>query len=441
MPASYDGVVSKALLLVSVLGAAACVRPDPFRCNQDRDCELAGEPGRCEQGACVVRGGGELVDASPTSSTDAPDRPALGEELQLIGVAHNGFSGTNNRGWRVLARVTGERTWTVVRETAAEDSSCDAVAWADSLGGADHLPELLIRCWHKPYVQRLATSAEDGVIGLTHVGLQDGGGNTERGDALWADVDGDGDLDVVRGHPALAIHELDGGGFDLKAPLASGEHGLALASWDDDAEPELATGSAAGVAVRERVGTGWGAPITIDGSTDDVRRVMWCDLRGDRRPDLLAMGGLWLRIYRNLGAAGGNGSWLDGANPVTVATGIGDPWGPMVCGDLDGDGLDDLVFRTYDRTFIVMHGSGSTMELGSQLRPNGLGLADVDDDGKLDLLIARGQDAYGVVEVMRNASTAGDVRLLPAEPILTVNDPAVGFAVTRIPRPTTGPPR
>lgn len=434
-----------ALAFVLALALTGCLNAKPYQCGDGTDCVRGGVSGRCEANdRCSFPSGtcpsgwayhdpdGPLDemcvgdDTVPDAGLDAPD----GIELQLLAILIQGYDGSaDDGGWRVLVRTRGTSTWTEIEETSPPSSNCDRGLWADCCGadGPDGLPELLVRCWHRPYVVRL-TRVDDGLLGLTPLQLESGAANTDEALVTWFDGDGDGDLDIVRGHPDLAFHANTGGAFTLQPPLASGEHGMAAGNWDDDPAPELAVAGEAGVRVLERGDGSWSESYVVDTTDLGVKNVMWCDHRGDPHPDLVAASSGSLRLFANRGQSAA-GQWLDVGAPLSLYGATGDSRLPMACVDVDGDGGQDVVFRA-DGLFVVPHGGASRVEIGSDLTPRGLELADVDDDGRPDLVIV--MDAPRRVEVWRNTSQPGAVSFASPTIIATTSDLPLGVAITSV---------
>ena len=174
-------------------------------------------------------------------------------------------------------------------------------------------------------------------------------------------------------------------------------------------------------------------------STGTVGSVVIADLDGDGKPDLAVNTGSGvISLYRNLSTNGvlGSGSF---AARVDMPVGTSGPYG-LVAADLDGDGKLDLVAvdTSYNRVMVLRNlstpGSLTTNSFAARVNftvgtgPRGLAVRDLDGDGKPDILVANYNS--GTVSVLRNLGNPGG---------LTVNSfaPAVNFATGSLPQNTT----
>lgn len=187
---------------------------------------------------------------------------------------------------------------------------------------------------------------------LTSAGHVPGG--EDPNDFALADLDGDGDTDIV-----VANHETDY---------------LTLLLGDGRGAFEPASNSPLRINVRPHPHAVRAADFNADGLID---------LAVDHRE----AGGLL--VLQGLG-----GSQFDA--PGIVADAGGDPYWGMAVGDLDGDGRPDVVTPNPDEVGVLINVSGDEIAFNRAtpvpaMSPFAVGLGDLNDDGHLDLIAAPGQ--------------------------------------------------
>ena len=198
------------------------------------------------------------------------------------------------------------------------------------------------------------------------------------------DVDGDGGLDIVAArHSVLYVHRGDGTPLWQTAwgqsASTSEEHGATrmwasavVADFDGDGDVEIATGSDAdgdsgqNIAVYDHEGEllpGW--PVHFGGA-DEVRSIAAADVDGDGQLEVLANhtnAGPVTAVYELDGSMHPNWPQVapscDPAPPAEPCWDFGGYNQNIGAGDLDGDGIMDVV-SSYDAIgFGVFHGDGT----------------------------------------------------------------------------------
>ncbi len=212
-----------------------------------------------------------------------------------------------------------------------------------------------------------------------------------------ADLDRDGDLDVVVGHSgsgathALSVLVADGaGGFAAAQAYKPGStsRGLDVADLDGDLWPDVAATSAStGVYVRPGDGLGGLADPPAQAAGTDATGALLADLDGDGLPEaaFADIGEDQATVLPGLGASGlGPGaSWTAGVNV----------WpNDLVAPDITGDGLPDLVTSNVaDASVSVLAADGAGGYLAPVIslcgsEPRALVTADLDGDADADIV-------------------------------------------------------
>ncbi|HJQ98398.1 MAG TPA: FG-GAP-like repeat-containing protein, partial [Candidatus Polarisedimenticolaceae bacterium] len=205
------------------------------------------------------------------------------------------------------------------------------------------------------------------------------------GDACDADDDNDGLLDVV---------ETDTGIF-----VNAGETGTDPLDADSDGDGvldgnEVTVGTNPNSAGSQPSGVSFGPPRTITTSARGANAIFAADLDGDGDTDLVSASALDDKIawYENTGA----GSF----GPQQVITLLADRASSVVASDLDGDGDLDVLSGSYDDDKIAWYentdgeGTFGSQQVISTLADGVYSVfaADVDGDGRVDVLSAAGID-------------------------------------------------
>jgi hypothetical protein len=221
--------------------------------------------------------------------------------------------------------------------------------------------------------------------------------------SVWAgDVDGDGDADVVSASSIddrILLHRnLDGHGLRWSTQVissqASGASSVTAADIDGDGDLDVLSASDfdAKIAWYENLDGGqhWRERV-ISTSANGATSVIAADIDGDGDMDVASASRFDDKIawYKNV--AGDGSSWRE-----HVVSRTADGASAVIAGDIDGDGDLDLVSASRGNDAITWYenerGDGSVMSarmIGATADgPDGIFAADVDRDGDLDVVSA-----------------------------------------------------
>lgn len=214
-------------------------------------------------------------------------------------------------------------------------------------------------------------------------------------DSAIADLDGDGIPDVIAQPAAIGpfyVLLVHGGVFE--PPVSYGDESLnvTVGDIDGDGHPDVVSVGTHSVQLFRNSGDG-----TLQAPNDLiaglVKSIVVADFNGDSNADLL-----FVDSSSTLQLALGIGSGAV-ATPMPLATApAGTTLTQLAIGDVDGDGSLDIVAlseaMSYDVTVQTLFGDGhggvrAEVDSGFTRVPSGIGppeLADIDGDGKLDLV-------------------------------------------------------
>ena len=244
-------------------------------------------------------------------------------------------------------------TTTAVWGDANGDGALDLFVGTAGLGGSGN-PDLSNVLW-----------MNDGFGTFTKVASSPSGGNAWTSTAAWADVDGDGDLDLFVGNtPPLGGYP----GTDGTNELWINEGGGTFTA--------MTGGPASGAGVLTTIGA-W-ADVDGDGDQD-----LFVGNMGDGNPSYGHANELWINSGSGTFTAATGGPVGGNAQTLTAA------WA-----DVDGDGDQDLIVGNGDSAppeLWINDGSGAFTASASAMPSGEISVAvfgDVDGDGDLDLFTA-----------------------------------------------------
>ncbi|HET9503538.1 MAG TPA: FG-GAP-like repeat-containing protein [Hymenobacter sp.] len=212
-----------------------------------------------------------------------------------------------------------------------------------------------------------------------------------------ADVNGDGKPDLLAANSGSSTAGvLLGNGNGTFQPAvtyrtSTNPFAVKVADVNGDGKPDLLTANRIGASVSVLVGNGTGTFQLLGtyGGGNSLQGIEVADVNGDGKPDLLAADNGRNAVSVQLGS--GNGSF----QAATTYWAGGSPFGIAVA-DVNGDGKPDVLAANSNSsgTAGVLLGNGNgtfqpvaTYNSGSS-NPYGIAVADVNGDGKPDLLLA-----------------------------------------------------
>jgi hypothetical protein len=251
-------------------------------------------------------------------------------------------------------------------------------------------------------------------------------------DAIAADIDGDGDLDIVvssrklEGFRVIWFENTNGlGNFDptpnlIDMPFGYNPTKLLATDFDNDNDLDIVVGNDhnIGVVWYKNNGNGtFGNKLSIDDEIENITSLFASDLDNDGDADLLLSSGTGDRVawHKNTNGQGNFGP----ANELADINGANGPY-QLQSADIDGDGDKDIIAAlAYDNRVVWqenLDGQGNFSELreiGTLKDAVAVFSGDVDGDGKMDVLASGknklvwhrntdGQGTFGTEQIIYN---------------------------------------
>ena len=225
-----------------------------------------------------------------------------------------------------------------------------------------------------------------------------------------ADVNGDGKSDLVTANSgsstAGVLLGTGTGSFGAVTTYSAGgtPDGIAVADVNGDGKPDLLVANSSSNSTGVLLGTGtgtFGAAATYSvGANSQPSDIYVADVNGDGKLDVLTAN------YGNnmVGVLLGTGTGTFGA-VATYSVGSGGIPYDIVVADVNGDGKPDLITANYgsDAAGVLLgtgtgtFGAATTYTMGTSSQPGGVAVADLNGDGRPDLVTANsGTNTAGV---------------------------------------------
>jgi hypothetical protein len=242
-----------------------------------------------------------------------------------------------------------------------------------------------------------------------------------------SDINGDGKPDIIvanSGAGTISIFKNTGSANNIafatkqNFAVSSSPFWITAADVDGDGKPDIITANASAATISVLRNTSSASVISFQSKLDFITdaapfSMAVGDFNGDGKPDIATANSTanTISVFKNTSSIG----VVSFENKISYASGISPV--AIVAGDIDGDGKTDLAVANNGASTISVFkntsASGniqfaSKVDSVSGTSPSGIAIADIDADGKQDLLTSNANVA--TISVFKNVSTPGTIK-------------------------------